>query len=301
MKLTVVILTKNEERHIARAMRSVSSIATQIVVVDSGSTDLTIDIARAAGAKILRNDWINYAEQFNWAIDNLPADTDWILRLDADEIVTDGLAREIEHGLSGLADNVGGVVVSRRMTFLGRPIRWGGLFPVKMLRVIRSGRGRCENKWMDEHLIAQGLVVTFSGEIVDDNLNTLSWWTAKHNNYASREVVDILIREHTTAELGCSSKLTSQARCKRWAKNVFYGNTPLFARAFIYFIYRYVVRFGFLDGYEGLVFHVLQGFWYRFLVDAKLHEVRHHMKRTGSTQIDAIRTVLGIELKLESQ
>lgn len=295
--LTVIILTRDEARHIARAIESVRDLASQIWVVDSGSTDRTVEIAEALGARVLTHPWRNYATQFNWALDQLPPGTGWVMRLDADEVVTPALQAEIAAHLPGFGAGIVGVNIGRRMTFMGRPMRHGGLFPIRVLRIFRQDAGRCEDRWMDEHIKVQGQTADFHGDIIDDNLNSLTWWTAKHNAYASREVVDLLNLEYgfmlhdTVAELGAG-----QAGAKRWLKERVYARLPGGLRAFAYFFYRYVLRLGFLDGREGLAFHALQGFWYRFLVDAKLSEVRAHMAGTGLAAPAAIREVLGIEL-----
>ena len=298
MTLTVVILTKNEERHISRAMASVASIASRIVVVDSGSTDRTAELARDGGAEVLIHPFVTQAQQFNWALDQLPADTDWVFRLDADEVVTDALTSEIKTQMNGLSPSVNGIYISRRITFLGRPIQWGGLFPVRVLRLFRFGRGRCENRWMDEHILVTGETVGFNGEIVDDNLNSLTWWTEKHNAYASREVVDLLNLEYGFMEYETVADLRGglQTGIKRWVKEKVYARLPGGVRAFGYFLYRYVVRLGFLDGKEGTAFHVLQGFWYRYLVDIKLHAVKVYMRNTDVDVTIAIRDVLDIDV-----
>ena len=298
MPLTVVILTLNEERHIERALSSVQQIGDRFVVVDSGSTDRTGKIAQTLGAEVLTHPFVTHATQFNWALDQLPPDTDWVLRLDADEIVTPQLALEIKTSLDTLGDDIEGVVVSRRITFMNRPIRYGGLFPVRVLRVFRYGKGRCEDRWMDEHIKVDGKTADFDGEIVDDNLNSLTWWTEKHNSYASREVVDILNLEHhfMPHETVASLKSGQQAGVKRWLKERVYARLPGGFRAFAYFGYRYVVRLGFLDGREGRTFHILQGFWYRFLIDAKLHEVRKYMREHDADVVSAIDAVLGIKV-----
>jgi len=299
MSLTVVILTFNEAQHIRRAIESVRGIADRIFVVDSGSSDETVEIARACGADVRHNRWVNYATQFNWALDQLPADTEWVLRLDADEIVTAPLATEIAARLPQLGPEVDGVYVSRRMTFLRRPIRHGGVFPVRILRIFRHGRGRCENRWMDEHIKIEGAAVTFHNEILDDNINPLTWWTAKHNSYASREALDLLnlkfgfMPHETVADL----RSGQQAGTKRWLKENVYARLPGGARSLAYFCYRYVIRMGFLDGREGALFHVLQGFWYRYLVDAKLYEVHQCMRRDGVDVVTAIDRVLGIRVQ----
>lgn len=294
--LTVVILTRDEELHIARAINSVRSIASQILVLDSGSTDRTVQIAENLGAVVQTNPWINYARQFNHALDILPVGTGWVMRLDADEVVSPGLAREIAAELPRLAPDIEGATIGRRISFLGRPIRYGGVFPIRVLRIFRHGSGRCEDRWMDEHIKVSGPIAGLQGELLDDNRNSLTWWTAKHNSYASREVVDLLNLKHGFMTHDSVAGLAGgQAGVKRWLKEKLYVRLPGGLRAFAYFFWRYVLRLGFLDGREGLAFHVLQGLWYRFLVDAKLAETAAYMERHNADAPTAIRDVLGID------
>lgn len=299
MTLTTIILTFNEERHISRAIESARAISDHILVVDSGSTDSTRSLAADLGAQVLEHPWINHATQFNWALEQLSSDTDWVLRLDADEIITLELAAQLRDALATVSPEIVGIYVSRRMSFLGRTIRHGGVFPIRVLRLFRHGRGRCENRWMDEHIHVDGPTTGVQGEILDDNLNSLTWWTQKHNSYASREVVDLLNLEHRFLPFDSIASLRGgqQAGVKRWLKERVYTRLPGGFRASAYFFYRYVVRLGFLDGHEGTAFHVLQGFWYRYLVDAKLAEVKAYMHRTGADPRQAIAAVLGIRLE----
>ena len=292
--LTVIILTRDEAKHIARAIASVRDIATRVVVVDSGSTDGTVGLAKAAGAEVLQNPWVNYATQFNWALAQIAGDAGWVLRLDADEVVTPELAGKIAAGLP----DVMGLYVGRRMHFQGQPIRHGGLFPIRVLRLFRNGAGRCEDRWMDEHIIVDGPTAELSGEIVDDNHNSLDWWIAKHNSYASREVVDVLNQtHHFLPQETIGDMRGGQAALKRWIKEHIYAQLPGGLRAGFYFFYRYVLRLGFLDGRQARAFHVLQGFWYRYLVDAKLLEVQRYMAAHDASPVDAINAVLGIDLR----
>ncbi len=299
MDLTVIVLTRDEARHILRAIASVSDIATRVIVVDSGSTDDTVALAKAAGAEILHNGWVNHATQFNWALAQIAGAPGWVLRLDADETVTPALAAQIAAGLPDVA----GIYVGRRIHFMGQPVHHGGLFPIRILRLFRNGQGQCEDRWMDEHLVVDGPVADLSGEIIDDNLHSLDWWIAKHNSYASREVVDTLSRElgfmpqAPMAGLGAGR----QAAVKRWVKEHIYGRLPGGLRAGCYFFYRYFLRLGFLDGREARAFHVLQGFWYRYLVDAKLAEVRRYMAAQDAAPQVAIKVVLGIDLDVVEQ
>lgn len=298
MKLVVVILTFNEECHLARCIASVQGLATDIVVVDCFSTDATLEIARAHGARVIQRPWVNYATQFNWALTQLDADTEWVLRLDADEVLTPYLVAEFQARLPTLGPEIDGVYCGRRMTFQGRLICHGGVFPVRVLRLFRHSRGQCENRWMDEHIKVTGPTVDVRGEIIDDNLQSLTWWTTKHNSYASREAVDLLNLEYgfMPHDTVASLRGGQQAGVKRWLKERVYARLPGGLRAFAYFFYRYVIRLGFLDGQAGTAFHVLQGFWYRYLVDAKVAEVKRYMKQEEVNIQTAIRDVFGIEV-----
>ena len=301
MKLTVIILTFNEERHLARCIASVQAIASEIIVADCFSTDATLDIARAHNARVIQRQWLNYATQFNWALTQLDADTDWVLRIDADEVLTPALVAEMQSRLPTIRPEIDGVYCGRRMTFQGRLIRHGGVFPVRVLRLFRAGRGQCENRWMDEHIKVAGPTLDLQGEIIDDNLQSLTWWTAKHNSYASREAVDLLNLEYHFMPHDSVARLRGgkQAGVKRWLKEQVYARLPGGFRAFAYFCYRYVIRLGFLDGQAGTAFHFLQGFWYRYLVDAKVAEVKRYIAASGCNVVEAIERVLEIRLKAE--
>ena len=273
--ISVIILTFNEEKHIARCLKSLLLFTNKIFVVDSGSTDQTVAIAEALGAKVVQNTWITYAVQFNFGIEKNPFNTRWLMRMDADEYVTPELAAEINHRLASLSQDTTGVYVKRRVMFMNQWIKHGGYYPIWLLRLWQNGKGVCEELWMDEHIkLFEGGTVQFENDIVDHNLNNLTWWTQKHNMYAIREVVDLLnIRYNFANTEGIAPKLFgTQDQRKRYLK-LKYASLPLFTRPFVYFFHRYFVKLGFLDGRKGLIWHFLQGLWYRFLVDAKLFEV----------------------------
>lgn len=299
MNVVAIILVFNEEQHLARCIKSLQGVASEVVVADCYSTDTTLAIARAHGARIIQRTWVNYATQFNWALTQLEPTTDWVLRIDADEILTPELVAEIRERLSNIGPEIDGVYWGRRMTFQGHLIRHGGVFPVRVLRLFRNGRGQCENRWMDEHIKVAGPTVDFAGEMIDDNLNSLTWWTDKHNKYASREAVDLLNLEYgfIPHDSVAGLRTGSQAAVKRWIKESVYARLPGGFRAFVYFFYRYFIRLGFLDGQAGTAFHFLQGFWYRYLVDAKMAEVRRYMREKGVSVERAVEVVLGIRIK----
>lgn len=295
--LTAFVLTFNEAKHLPRCLHSLRGVAKRVVVVDCFSTDNTVDLARAAGAEVVQHAWVNHAVQVNWALDNVPIDTQWTMRLDADEVVTPELADALRRELANLPEDASGVTVNRQIHFLGRWIRHGAIYPLRMLRVWRTGHARCENRWMDEHMVVrEGRVVHLDTDIADINLNSVTWWTEKHNQYASREAVDLLLHKGRGNAAEAAAGLSLQAKVKRWLKLKVYARLPLGLRALLYFLYRYFLRLGFLDGWQGLAFHVLQGFWYRFLVDVKVAEVERHMRDTGCALPEAIEQVLDIKL-----
>lgn len=296
MKLAAIVLTYNEEIHIERCLKSLKGVAAEILVVDSYSNDKTIELAQQLGARVLQNTWVNQATQFNWALEQIGTDVDWIIRVDADEYLSEALQQEINKKLPKVLEAIAGISVNRQMVFSGKMIRFGGALPIKVVRLLRPGRGQSENRWMDEHIVVEGGVDHFSGDLVDHNLNSTAWWIAKHNNYSSREAVELLNLKHhflsTEAETG--GALGAQSAKKRWIKEKIYVALPAGLRALFYFFYRYVIRLGFLDGRAGSEFHFLQGLWYRYLVDVKVLEVERYMKENNVSITEAIEEVLEI-------
>jgi glycosyltransferase involved in cell wall biosynthesis len=264
--IAAIVLTKNEEPDLPACLESLEGLAAEVYVVDSGSTDRTVAVAVEHGARVLSHPFANHAAQFNWALDNVPSAAAWVLRIDADERIGDRLRKALATVLREAPGDVTGFEMARRIRFLGRELRYGDTYPVWLLRVWRRGEGRCEDTWMDEHIVLrQGKVRRVQGDLIHDIPKDLTEWTAKHNWYASRECQDITSHEAAAA-------LEGQAGTKRWLKQNVYLRFPLFYRALFYWFYRYFLKLGFLDGTPGLVYHFLQGFWYRFLVDAKLYE-----------------------------
>jgi glycosyltransferase involved in cell wall biosynthesis len=297
--LSVIILTHNESKHIGRCIKSLLEITDKIFIVDSFSSDDTVAIAESLGATVVQNPWVSYSFQFNFGIANNPFNTAWLMRMDADEYITPELAAELNSSLAQTPAQVSGLYVKRRVIFMDKWIRRGGYYPIWLLRIWRSGIGTCEELWMDEHIkLSSGAVANLKHDIVDHNLNNLTWWTQKHNNYAIREVIDLL-----NIKYNFDSKPTvdpnfwgSQEQRTRYLK-VKYSKLPLFTRPFIYFGYRYFIKLGFLDGIKGIIWHFLQGFWYRFLVDAKIYEVYFRAGKDKEQIVTHFRTEYGKDLK----
>lgn len=278
MEITAIILTHNEQIHIERCVRSVIPVTSKIFIVDSFSTDRTVEIARSLGVEVIQRKWKNYADQFQWAIEKCGAQSsDWLMRMDADEYLELETQNELHELLAQISDEIDGIYIKRKVLFEGQWIRYGGFYPQILLRVWRAGKGRIEQRWMDEHIILSSgaKTATLKGHLVDDNLKGITFWINKHNKYASREMVDLLNNKYPLFEKDESIRQMDdpQAKWKRIVKEKIYSKLPVGLRAFLYFIYRYFLLFGFLDGKKGFLWHFMQGFWYRLLVDIKIMEI----------------------------
>lgn len=273
--ISVLILTYNEEQHIERCIQSLQLFAKEIFIVDSYSTDRTVEIAESLGVKVYQNKWVNYAIQFQWGLDNCPLETEWVMRMDADEYVLPELANEIINNLVNISTDVSGIYVKRRVLFMKQWIKHGSYYPIWLLRIWRHKNGYIEQRWMDEHIkLKTGDTVQFEHDLVDENLNNLTWWTTKQNHYTIREAADTLntIYNYINYDSVEAKFFGTQEERKRWLK-LLYVRLPLFLRPALYFHWRYFIKYGFLDGKKGLIWHFLQAFWYRFLVDAKIYEI----------------------------
>ncbi|TDX62146.1 glycosyltransferase involved in cell wall biosynthesis [Methylosinus sp. sav-2] len=292
--LTAIVLVFNESIHIKRMISNLSLANANIIVVDSFSTDRSVDLVTGAGACVVQHEFSHQAQQFQWALDNLPIETEWVMRLDADETLTHELIEEIKQNLPLLPADVTGVNINRRHIFMGRWIKHGGRYPLTLLRIWRKGSAKIEQRWMDEHMVLlRGRAVTFDHDFCDDNLKDIAFFTDKHNKYATREAIDRLNAEYGLfprdegVEDGASSV---QARLKRLVKARIYNRLPFGVGPLAYFLWRYFFQLGFLDGREGLIYHFLQAFWYRLLVDVRVLELRRAVAHLESK--DAIRTEL---------
>lgn len=271
LDLSVVILTFNEEKHIERCIENAQRISNNIFLVDSFSTDKTISIAKSLGAKVFQNAWRNnYAEQFNWGLENLPISNKWVLRLDADEFLSEELINEFQKELPKLKSDVSGIVLNRKQNCFGT---W--VHPLELLRVFEYGIGKCEERWMDEHIVlSSGRTVKFQNLFYDLNLNSFGWWINKHNGYSIREAIDLLdVELNITGQQKVILGIGNEASEKR-KKKLKYAQSPLFWRSFAYFIYRYFFKFGFLKGKGQFIWDFFQGWWYRTLVDVKIYEIK---------------------------
>jgi glycosyltransferase involved in cell wall biosynthesis len=264
----------------------------EIFVVDSGSMDRTIEIARSSGAQVVSHEFENYAAQRNWAQEHLPLSGDWLLHLDADERLTKELVGEInetlraqsqERGTGSGAGNaqmdcssrgdIDGYLLCKRTMFMGRWMRRGGHYPAYHLRVYRRGKGRCEHRLYDQHFVVEGGVAKLSRDYIDVLSSGIDTWVQRHLRWADLEARQSMLDSHPGIQVAPRFYGNPIER-RRWCKTHVYNRMPLFLRPLIYWAYRYFCRLGFLDGKEGFVFHFLQGFCFRLLVDIKIDELR---------------------------
>jgi len=275
LPVSVVVLTFNEERHIEDCLRSVAAWAGEVHVVDSGSTDGTLDIVACYTEKIASHPFETYSRQRNWAQENLPLSCDWILHVDADERISPELAASIHRFFStGQDRNFNGAMLARRTVFMGRWIRHGGHYPVFHMRLYRRDRGRCEDRNYHQHFIVPPPVTRLQGDLIDIVASELDMFSLRHIRWIGEEANE-LSGSRTDEPGQVPPKLMGDPIARRrWLRNNAYGKSPLFVRAFALFVYRYIVRLGFLDGTEGLIFHFLQGCWSPFLIDAKIWEAK---------------------------
>ena len=271
LDITAIVLTYNEELHIRRCVESLRQYVTKIYVVDCHSIDATCPIAESLGAEVIQHNWPgNQAEQFNWALDNLKIETEWVLRLDADEYLLPELIEELQKRVPTMPKDVSGIEFKRRHIFMGRWVKHG-VYPVVLLRMFRKDCGRYDNRLMDEHIVlSRGQSIVFENDFCDHSLISIEDYCRKHLDYARREAIEEL---EDYCGLSDSPKLNQiygkQAQEKRKKKSRFYKK-PLFWRSFCYFLYRYFLKGGFLDGKEGFLFSFIQGWWYRTIVDVKV-------------------------------
>jgi glycosyltransferase involved in cell wall biosynthesis len=267
-------------------VRSVRALASRILVVDSHSTDGTLELMRELGCEVVSHAFENYAAQRNWAQAYARLDAQaWVLHLDADEVASPELVASIRRALA--APRADGYLLRRLTHFLGHPIRYGHMNPNWHLRLFRAGKGRCEDRLYDQHFVLDGDSEKLDGLLHDLQLISIERWTATHNRWSTAEAQEIVsaLREEAQGKQLGDALIGDPRMRRRWMKNKLYGKAPLLLRAFVLFLYSYFFRFGILDGRVGFIYHILHAFWFRFLVDAKIYELRR-AERVATTGTD---------------
>lgn len=277
--ISIVLLTFNSAASIGRTLDSLAGLSDDVHVVDSFSTDDTVAICEARGCKVMQRAFANYADQRNWAIANLPLRYGWQLHVDADEELEPKL-REAIAALDLARSPVDGYLLCRKIVFLGYVLRFTSIARTWHMRLFRTGRGRCEDRLYDQHFICDGAVASLPGAMLDHQEGCLAEWTARHNRWSDLESAEAM-RGFGGGEGQVKARLAGNAIERRRFQKGLYYRMPLLLRPVLYFLLRYVGQLGFMDGRPGLIYHLLQGLWFRFLVDAKIVEarVRQAMRR----------------------
>jgi len=267
----VIILTRNEEANIGQALDSVVDWASEIFILDSYSDDRTLEIAGQYPCTILQCPFENYSKQRNCALESFPIKSEWVLFLDADEWAPQDLKEEITSLIdSNPAQN--GFYIKYRFIFMGKWIK-RGYYPTWILRLFRFGKGRCEERGVNEHLILEGPIGYLDHDFIHEDRKSVSDWITKHNRYAELEARELFKASPNSGEIDARI-LGTQAQRKRWLRHRVWNHLPPLVRPFIFFAYRYLFCGGFLDGRAAFIFHFLQALWFPLLIDVKFIEMR---------------------------
>lgn len=273
-----VVLTYNEEVHLPRLLESIKKLDAPTFILDSGSTDRTVEIAEKYGAVVAVHPFENHPKQWAYALKHFRVKTPWIIGLDADQVVTSELFELLRNfSDSQVPAEVNGIFFNRKNYFKGCWIRFGGYFPKYLLKMFRTGVGQSDlSQNMDHRFVVPGEhLVWKTGYLIEENLkeNDIEFWIEKHNRYSSLQAHEEFERRNGTRATDEKGRFFGHPDERiLWLKNLWW-RAPLYVRPFLYFFWRYFLRIGFLDGKQGFVFHFLQAFWYRLLVDIKIDEL----------------------------
>jgi glycosyltransferase involved in cell wall biosynthesis len=265
VNISVIILSFNEQENLGQALQSVAGWASQIAIVDSFSTDRTLEIARKWGSEIYQHSFEGYGSQRNWSLAEIPIRSEWVLFLDADEWLPEGLKQEIASAIA--CTDCNGFEIKRCFMWMGRCLNHGQ-FPTWLLRLFRKGKGRFEELKINEHFLVEGKVGKLRNAFIHEDRKNIREWATKHIHYATLEATELL-RERTIHEGHLTPRFWgNQAERNRWLRHKIYNRFPPLLRPWFYFSYHYFARLGFLDGWQGLVYNLLRELWYPLLIDA---------------------------------
>lgn len=278
--ITAIILTRNEENNIKDCISSVKNIVKRIIVIDSYSEDKTVEIAEEMGAEVIQHEFVNHAKQYIYAVDYSNITTDWILKIDADERLTDDSAREIEDICNkNRNSDISAIELRFLQYFMGKPLRHGGVYPWRKIAVYKRGYVEMEDRNMDEHLIVKkGRIVQAKKDSLHYGYKDLTFFVNKFNWYSTKEAIEYFSEN-------CNSHEEKNRALKTIIKEKVYYKLPLGFRSYLYYCYRYYFRLGFLDGKVGKIYAFLHAYWYRFLIDAKIYEhieTNNELKNVGA-------------------
>jgi glycosyltransferase involved in cell wall biosynthesis len=280
--VSFLMLTFNEEINLPNSLPLLSGWADDIVIVDSFSTDRTLEIAARYGARVFQNKFPGHARQWLWGMQNTGLKHDWVFMFDPDHRLTPELKLELEELFrQGVPSDVNGFYVNRRNVFRGKWIRHGCYYPKYMLKLIRKSLASFDEHEFDYRVYVPGRTLQLRNDIIEENLKEekISFWVEKHNGFALKQAEEEMFRAANPKSWKTTPLFWGNADQRTlWLKIRWY-RLPLFIRPFLYFFYRYFLRLGFLDGGTGFLFHFLQAFWYRIIVDMNIQELRRKSLR----------------------
>ena len=283
-EFSFIILTFNEEQHLPRLLHSIAGLNAETFILDSGSTDRTLDIAREYHIPTTYNAFTNHPEQWNAALHIFPVKTPWVICLDADQLVTRELFEKLERFKNEAHLEINGIYFNRKNIFKGKWLKHGGYYPKFLLKMFRYNLGYSDlNENMDHKFQVPGKTIIWrTGHLIEENLkeNSISFWIEKHNRYsdllATEEVERIQLQRQQSLK---PQFWGSPNERNAWLKRLWW-QLPRYIRPLLYFSYRMIFQRGFLDGKTGIIFHFLQGFWFRLIVDMKIDEKLTHLKKS---------------------
>ncbi|RZK42864.1 MAG: glycosyltransferase family 2 protein [Pedobacter sp.] len=269
-----IILTYNEEIHLQRLLSSIEKLDAKIFILDSGSTDKTLNIADQFNAEVKTNPFENHPKQWHFALNNFKVETPWTIGLDADQIVSPELFQMLADFKNEGFEDINGIYFNRKNYFQGTWIKHGGYFPFYLLKMFRTGLGYSDlNENMDHRFIVPGKTAIWKkGFLIEENLkeNDINFWIEKHKRYS-----DKVAEEEFERQKGLRSQTLNPNpfgnpdERTAWLKKLWW-QLPLGLRPYLYFSYRMLFKLGILDGATGIKFHYLHALWFRRLIDKKI-------------------------------
>lgn len=276
-EFSFVILTYNEEIHLPRLLASIKELNACTYILDSGSTDRTCEIANEFKVEVKTNAFENHPKQWDFALKNFHITTPWTIGLDADQIVTPELLALLKAFKSDDYTNINGIYFNRKNYFKGTWIKYGGFYPKYLLKMFRTAIGYSDlHENMDHRFIVTGQTTIWkNGHIIEENLkeNEISFWITKHNKYSDLTAHEEVERLNNLRGQSNATKFWGNPDERIAYLKKLWWKLPLGLRPFLYFTYRIIFKLGILDGSNGILFHFLQGFWFRLIVDVKIKEI----------------------------
>lgn len=280
--VSIIVLTYNEEANIRSCLESLKDFTDEIFLLDSFSTDKTLEIAREYTEKIFQNPFVDWVQQRNWAFNNLPFSYQWIFVLDADEQLTKELCLEISTTLASSIQKYDGYYIKRNFIFLGKWLKYGGNQKDFILRLMKKDKARyVTTSGFREKIVVDGTIGLLTSPMLHEDHKYLGAWIEKQNLRADIDAREIHNKQEKFSNSSLFKKENVEHFYRIWLQEKIWTRLPSLIRPFIKFVYHYFLRLGFLDGKEGFIYWFLIGLWYPLLVDAKCLELSRKSSKSA--------------------